>query len=264
MESQTETASRSAPRQTALIGLGLTVATVQFSIAVSQICLAVALAAWTITLVTERRRPSAPAWMLPLMLYAGWTFVSTAFSPDVVTSLTECKQLVLLLLVPLTYDIVDEDSAVMLTTIILVAGACSAVIGIGQYAFLHYDNLDQRARSTLGLYMTFSGLIMLVLNVALARVLFMTRSGMWPALLIPVLAVVLPLSFSRNAVVGACCAVAFPVVHNPRSRSSRNVAPGTGLKRYAVVLVKPREAQPSSRAECRATTVHDQVGVPHQ
>jgi hypothetical protein len=208
MESQTETPSRSAPRQTALVGLGLTVATVQFSIAVSQIFLAVALAAWALTLVTERRRPRAPAWMLPLMLYAGWTFVSTAFSPDVVTSLTECKQLVLFLLVPLTYEIVDEDSAVMLTTIILVAGACSAVIGIGQYAFLHYDNLDQRARSTLGLYMTFSGLIMLVLNVALARVLFMTRSGMWPALLIPVLAVVLPLSFSRNAVVGACCAVA--------------------------------------------------------
>jgi len=58
--------------------------------------------------------------------------VSTAFSPDVVKSLTECKQLVLLLLVPLTYEIVDEGSAVMLTTIILVAGGCSALIGIGQ------------------------------------------------------------------------------------------------------------------------------------
>jgi putative inorganic carbon (HCO3(-)) transporter len=95
-----------------------------------------------------------------------------------------------------------------LTTVILAAGGCSALIGIGQYSFLHYDNLDLRARSTLGLYMTFSGLIMLVLNVALARVLFLTRSGMWPALLIPVLAVVLPLSFSRNAIVGAGCAVA--------------------------------------------------------
>ena len=109
--------------------------------------------------------------------------MSTAFSPDVVKSLTECKQLVLLLLVPLTYEIVDEGSAVMLTTIILVAGGCSALIGIGQYSFLHYDNLDLRARSTLGLYMTFSGLIMLVLNVALARLLFLeARSGMWPAL----------------------------------------------------------------------------------
>ena len=142
------------------------------------------------------------------MLYAGWTLVSAAFSPERATSFTDCKQLVLLLLVPLTYDIVDEASAMMLTTIILAAGAVSAVIGIGQYSILHYDNLGQRPRSTLGLYMTFSGLMMLVLNVALARVLFMTRSRLWPTLVIPALAVVLPLSLSRNAWVGACCGVA--------------------------------------------------------
>ena len=110
------------------------------------------------------------------MLYAGWTLVSAAFSPERAISFTDCKQLVLLLLVPLTYEIVDEGSAMMLTTIILAAGAVSAVVGIGQYSILHYDNLGQRPRSTLGLYMTFSGLMMLVLNVALARVLFMTRS----------------------------------------------------------------------------------------
>ena len=146
--------------------------------------------------------------MLPLLLYAGWTLLSAAFSPDPATSFTDCKQLVLLLLVPLTYDIVDEDSAVMLTTIILAAAAVSAVIGIGQYSILHYDNLGQRPRSTLGLYMTFSGLMMLALTLALSRVLFMTRSRLWPALVIPALSVVLALSLSRNAWVGACCGVA--------------------------------------------------------
>jgi putative inorganic carbon (hco3(-)) transporter len=196
------------PRRVALIALALTVTAVQFSIAISEIFLAVALAAWVVTLVFERRLPSAPPWMLPLMLYAGWTLVSAAFSPERATSFTDCKQLVLLLLVPLTYEIVDEASAMMLTTTIITAGAVSAVIGIGQYSILHYDNLGQRPRSTLGLYMTFAGLVMLVLNVALGRVLFMTKSRMWPALVIPALAVVLPLSLSRNAWVGACCAAA--------------------------------------------------------
>ena len=196
------------PRRVALVGLALTVASVQFSIAIGEIFLAVALAGWVVTLVFERRRPSAPPWMLPLMLYAGWTLISAAFSPERATSFTDCKQLVLLLLVPLTYEIVDEASAMMLTTIIITAGAISAVIGIGQYSILHYDNLGQRPRSTLGLYMTFAGLVMLVLNVALGRVLFMTRSRVWPALLIPALAVVLPLSLSRNAWVGACCGAA--------------------------------------------------------
>jgi len=196
------------PRRVALISLALTVAAVQFSIAIGEIFLAVALAAWLATLIVERRQPSAPPWMLPLMLYAGWTLVSAAFSPERAISFTDCKQLVLLLLVPLTYEIVDEAAAMMLTTIIITAGAVSALIGIGQYSILHYDNLGQRPRSTLGLYMTFAGLVMLVLNVALGRVLFMTRSRIWPALLIPALAVVLPLSLSRNAWVGACCAAA--------------------------------------------------------
>jgi putative inorganic carbon (hco3(-)) transporter len=196
------------PRRVALVSLALTVAAVQFSIAVGEMCLAVALAAWLVTLVFERRLPSAPPWMLPLMLYAGWTLVSAAFSPERAVSFTDCKQLVLLLLVPLTYEIVDEDSAVNLTTIILAAAASSAVIGIGQYSILHYDNLGQRPRSTLGLYMTFSGLMMLALTLALSRVLFMTRLRMWPVLVMPALSVVLALSLSRNAWVGACFAVA--------------------------------------------------------
>ena len=68
------------PRRIALISLALTVAAVQFSIAIGEIFLAVALAAWFATLVVERRQPSAPPWMLPLMLYAGWTLASAAFS----------------------------------------------------------------------------------------------------------------------------------------------------------------------------------------
>ena len=196
------------PRRIALISLALTVAAVQFSIAIGEIFLAVALAAWFATLIVEHRQPSAPPWMLPLMLYAGWTLVSAAFSPERAISFTDCKQLVLLLLVPLTYEIVDEASAMMLTTIILSAAAVSAVVGIGQYSILHYDNLGQRPRSTLGLYMTFSGLMMLALSLALARVLFMTRSRLWPTLVMPALAVVLALTFTRNAWVGACCAVA--------------------------------------------------------
>ena len=205
---RSETAIRPGLRQAAFVGLALTVAAVEFSIAISEICFAFALVAWALSLATERRLPSAPPWMLPLALYGGWTVVSALLSPEAATSLTDSKQLVLLLLVPLTYEVVDEGSAVMLTTIVLAAGAVSAVVGIGQYSILHYDNLGQRPRSTLGLYMTFSGLMMLALNLALGRVLFMTRSRLWPTLVMPALAVVLALSFTRSAWVGACCAVA--------------------------------------------------------
>ena len=52
------------PRQVALVGLTLTVAAVEFSIAISEIFLGLALAGWVVTLIVERRRPSAPSWLL--------------------------------------------------------------------------------------------------------------------------------------------------------------------------------------------------------
>ncbi len=199
-------------RQAGLVLLALTVASVSFSIAIAEIFLALSAVAWTGTLAIEKRRPRAPAWMLPLLLYAGWTLVSAALSPDRATSFTDCKQLVLLLVVPIAYEVVGADAAVPLTTVLLGAGAVSAMIGIGQYSILHFDNLGQRPRGTLGLYMTFSGLMMLVLNLAVARVLFLRRARIWPTLVMPALAVVLALSLSRNAWVGAGFAVALLLV----------------------------------------------------
>jgi O-antigen ligase len=56
--------------------------------------------------------------------------------------------------------------------------------------------------------MTYSGLLMLVIGTALARVLFGRNDRMWSALVIPALAVAVAFSFSRNAGVGACAAAA--------------------------------------------------------
>ena len=271
-------------RQVALVGLTLTVAAVEFSIAISEMFLGLALVGWLVTLIIERRRPSAPSWMLPLVLYAAWTLLSAVLSPDPATSLADCKQLILLLLVPLTFDVVDEDSALLLTTIVLTAAAFSALIGISQYSILHYDNLGQRVRSTLGLYMTFSGLMMLALTLALARVLFMTRSRIWPALVIPALSVVLALTLTRNAWLGACAAVALLLVmRDIRLTAVLPViaalffasAPAPVLQRfYSVfdlgdVTISDRFAMQRAGAQIvrahpvfRRRTEHDRTGVP--
>src|SRR5207249_5081091 len=100
-------------------GLTLMVAAVEFSIAIAQIFFTLALLAWAAALVAEHRRPSAPRWAIPLLLYAGWTLLSAFLSADPRTSIVDCKQLVLFLIVPLTFEIMDEGSALPLTTIIL-------------------------------------------------------------------------------------------------------------------------------------------------
>jgi O-antigen ligase len=83
----------------------------------------------------------------------------------------------------------------------------SAAFGIIQYGVLHYDNLGQRPQGALTHYMTYSGVLMLVICTAAARLIFGSRDRIWPALVMPALVIALALTFTRNAWIGACAAV---------------------------------------------------------
>ena len=180
----------------------------QFSIAVAQILLTVAVACWLALVILDRETIEIPSFAWPLGAYVVVTLIATAFSPDPRAGLMASKQLVLLLLIPLVYRFAAGPRAATLVTVIVTCAAASAIVGIVQYGVLHYDNLGQRPQGTLGHYMTYSGLLMLVIGAALARVLFGTRERMWPALVMPALLVALPLTFARSAEVGVCAAVA--------------------------------------------------------
>jgi O-antigen ligase len=197
----------SAARQVGMFALAAMLVSVQFSIAAAQICFAIAGLAATVIFAAERRWPAAPAWASPLVLFAAWTLGSAGMSMDPAGSLADCKQLVLLLLIPVAYEIARYDRPALLTNVVLTAGAVSAVIGISQYSLLHFDNLGQRPRSTLGMYMTFAGLMMLTANLAAARLLFGRRDRIWPALTISPLLVALLLSFTRSAWIGAASGI---------------------------------------------------------
>src|SRR5262245_28782694 len=85
-----------------LVGI---VAAMQLSIAAAQILLTVAVATWLISHIARGERLQAPAFFWPLLAYAALTLVAAGFSLDPEISFTDCKQLVLLMLVPLTYDL---------------------------------------------------------------------------------------------------------------------------------------------------------------
>ena len=159
MTERPEDAPATTLRTAAVTGLILVVVAVQFSIGIAHTLLGLTITAWLALLVVEKRRPAAPRFMIPLLAYAGLTLISAAFSADPTTSLIDCKQLVLLLIVPMTYDLVTKSLAGTAATAVMSAGAVSGLVGIGQYAILNY-NLDRRPHGTLGMYMTFSGLTM--------------------------------------------------------------------------------------------------------
>lgn len=184
------------------------VSALQFSIAVAQILLAATLVAWVALVAARGGGVGVPRMFWALAAYAGLTLVSAAFSGDPLASLADSKQLVLFAIVPAVYDLARGRRAALTIQVLISVGALAAVIGIVQYGILHYDNLGRRPQGTLTHYMTYSGVLMLVLSAAAARLIFRAGDWVWPALVMPALLVALGLTFTRSAWVGACAALA--------------------------------------------------------
>jgi putative inorganic carbon (hco3(-)) transporter len=193
-------------RVTGYLLLGF-VGALQISIAVAEILLAATVVGWAALLLRDKIRPSAPAFFLPLAAYAGATLIASAFSADRAISFVDDKQLVLFAIVPMVYDLARGRRASLVVDVIVSVGAASAAFGIVQYGVLHYDNLGRRPEGALTHYMTYSGILMLVLCAAVARLVFGSRDRTWPALVMPALVVALALTFTRSAWVGAAAGV---------------------------------------------------------
>ncbi len=190
-----------------LLALAGIVAAMQLSIAASQILLGLAAVTWLISHVRRGERVEAPAFFWPLVAYAALTLLSAGFSLDPRVSFTDCKQLVLLLLVPLVYDLGRGARAKSLLSILLTIGAASALVGILQYGVLNYDNLGRRPQGTLSHWMTYSGTLMLVVCATVARLLYSASGRLWAAFIMPALLVGLILTFTRSAWVGVAVGV---------------------------------------------------------
>jgi O-antigen ligase len=188
-----------------LVGI---VAAMQLSIAAAQILLAVAALAWLVSHVTRSERLEAPPFFWPLVAYAALTLASAGFSLDPEVSFTDCKQLVLLLLVPITYDLARGARANSVLSVIVTIGAISAFYGIIQYAVLNFDGLGRRPQGTLSHWMTYSGTLMMVICAATARLLYGSSGRLWAAFVMPALLVALSLTLTRGAWVGVAVGVA--------------------------------------------------------
>jgi O-antigen ligase len=184
------------------------VASLQVSIAAANVLFTAVLLCWAALLVRDRRRPSAPGFFLALSLYAGMTLVSVLFSLNAAVSIVDSKQLLLFLIVPVVYDLARRGRATTVVDVVLAVGAVSAAYGIVvQYGLQQHDNLAQRVQGAMSHYMTYSGVLMLVLSAAAARLVFGTRDRIWPALVVPALVVAISLTLTRSAWVGMCAGV---------------------------------------------------------
>jgi branched-subunit amino acid transport protein len=189
-------------------GLLAFVAALQFSIAIADIFFGLAILMWLLRLVTRRERFDAPTFFIPLAVYGAITLLSAAFSSDPRASLVSSKQLILFFIVPMVYEFARGSKAPLVVQVIISVGAISAAVGVVQYGILQYDILGRRAQGSLGHYMTYSGLLMLVTCVACSRILF-SRDRLWPLLMMPALIAALAATFTRSAWFGACAGLTF-------------------------------------------------------
>lgn len=180
---------------------------VQFSIATAQITFGLAGIIWLIVGLRERKAPEVPRFFLPLMVYAGLTLVSAAFSADPRASFWDSRQLLLYLLVPVVARFARGDRAMQVIHVVIALGAAGAIVGIVQFAMFGYDNLNHRPVGTLSTYMTYSGVLMLVTGAAVSRLLFHRGEWIWPAIAVPALLVALAATYARNAWIGVFVAV---------------------------------------------------------
>jgi len=178
-------------------------AALQVSIAAADILLTIAGLLWAWLVVRNRERIDVPRMFWPLAAYAAATFVAAVFSVDPHTSLVDCKQLVLFLIVPIAYRLLRGRRSMTAVDVIVTVGALSATVGVIQYLILNFDNLSKRPEGTLGHYMTYSGLLMLVACAAVARIMFTRQNRAWSALVLPALVLALVFTFTRSAWIGA-------------------------------------------------------------
>jgi O-antigen ligase len=192
----------------AVLSLFGVAAFLQFSIAIAQLLLTFAVLFWLLLTLFGHERFEAPRFFWALLAYAGITLLSAAFSSNRAASFVDSKQLVLFLLVPVGYRLLNNRRGSLMLTLVMSLGGASAAFGIFQYGLLHFDQLSQRPQGTLGHYMTYAGLLMLVIGIALAKILFGRGERLWAALLMPALVMAIALTSTRTAWVGVCAAAA--------------------------------------------------------
>lgn len=194
---------------TLLFLVGFWLALVQVSIAASQILLGATVLLWLYQLAIGERRLVRLPLDAPILLYAATSLAAAALSFDPATSLANSKKLALLVVPYLVASALRRASvADRLILLLILVTDVGALYGIWQYFFGDLGDLNHRIRGFMSHYMTFSGLLMGVSSLALARLLFLGRPAAMLAGSLAVIYFTLALTLTRSAWIGVFAAAA--------------------------------------------------------
>ncbi|MBI3934754.1 MAG: O-antigen ligase family protein [Acidobacteria bacterium] len=192
---------------------GLSCAAVLFSIAVSQILLAAALAC----LLLSRQPLEFPArWRIPLLAFAGWTLLSLAFSSAPASGLSQIRKLFVLFVIVVVVNGFQNQKQIWRTVEgVLLGGITAALYGLWQFGsdylalqrqgLAFYDHyVVHQITGFMSHWMTYAGQLMIVFLLLLAIVLFATDCGRkkWRWLGLALIWIALLAAFTRGIWLG--------------------------------------------------------------
>jgi putative inorganic carbon (hco3(-)) transporter len=203
------------------LALSLSVASVLVSIAVSQILLAAALIGW---IWKEKRTDLKPMLRLPLIpplcAFALWTIISALISPNSIANLLAAKKFYLYLLLLLVPAVVRGQKKVLwVYKAIFAVSAISGIAGLIQFLADPKRDYLHRISGFMSHWMTYAGLLMLVL-ILLTNYALNTRRRdfIWIIPLGCLIAVPLVLSDTRTAWAGTVAgALVVILLRKPRA-----------------------------------------------
>lgn len=136
---------------------------IPLSIAVCNIFLFVILVMFFYRLARGEKWPQLPRFFYYFLIFAGLTLISSFFAINPITSIKDCKELLILLLFPVFVNILNSEKRVRLSlVVVLIAQVISSLIGLFQ-AYYSGVTLDHRIKGLTSHWMTFSGLLLIVI-----------------------------------------------------------------------------------------------------
>lgn len=177
-----------------------------WSISLSQIFLTFGFIFWLVLLFKEKPKFEIPRFFWPLVIYAFLSLISSFRSVNAEVSLIDSKDLLLFLVVPITFMSLREEKNLNYANLALVASVWISIL-YSLFSYFFASQQSQRITGFMSHYMTQAGLLLLFISLALG-ILFFSRNKLrflWGATLFFAI-VILIFTYTRSAWIGAAVA----------------------------------------------------------
>lgn len=188
------------------------------SITLIQIALSLAFFSWLFLHIKEKKWPKFPLFFWALVVYSGFSLLSSFYSKNPKISFFDSRELLLFLVVPITFTAISSEKDLKKANLALLVSAYTCAL-YSLYVYLFLAEPGERIIGFMGHWMTQAGLLLLFCSFALSLlVLSKDRSRFLWACGFVLGTIALVLTLTRSAWIGlAIAAIVVLAFYKPKT-----------------------------------------------